>query len=611
MIRYSKSFIIVFVILILSYPIAKTYETHHRHLPVFGLLIPAGSEKAISTELWLRAASEEGVPLQTVTYDGFANPFQTQAIESKAILIPDEVSQNASPTLISYLQEYVNLGGRLILVGDALMHDSNGRLKESLPAEVYFQFPHLEGRQGDTIQYSRDTIRITDEWKRKLQIPPGQYSPADAINAPFREFCTYQSLHAKYPHWKTETKPFTGTTLLDAGDGSLIAGIQKIGKGQALWINLPLSYLKRRTDGLLMHSFLRWISEDWLGLPRLLTVPNGVGGIVLNVHVDSNAALPFLTQLKNQGFFREGPFSIHVTAGPDTRSVGDGLGFNLIGSKESQNWIHYWLKQGHEVGSHGGWIHDYFGLNIKETESPEFVNYLEKNYQSILDVAKRAPVEYSAPLGNQPLWVNDWLRKKGYRSYYFVGDNGMGPTQNFRDLVFTDKDLWSFPIASYKQIASFEEAEDSKIPKKEMTTWLNDLTEYVVNRQAVRLFYFHPPGIRFYQDSLNQWLKINRKLAQAGRFKWYTMNGLSEFLSKRSNLSWAVNSLGDERQFELRVKSAPDLREMVWRFNKSAVKDLKVTFGKAQVKEHGDEFEIQSQNDESFSVRYEEVANAP
>jgi peptidoglycan/xylan/chitin deacetylase (PgdA/CDA1 family) len=390
----------------------------------------------------------------------------------------------------------------------------------------------------------------------------------------------------------------------------LIAGTKKIGKGEVLWINLPLSFLKRRTDGMLMHAFLRWISEDWLGLPRLLSVPNGKGGIVLNVHVDSNAALPYLDKLKNEGFFSDGPFSIHITAGPDAREPGDGLGFDLPKNKKSQEWVRYFIKHGHQVGSHGGWIHDYFGLHLTEKETPEFKDDLEKNYEAIKKAAGSAPVEYSAPLGNQPIWVNSWLRNRGYQSYYFVGDNGMGPTQNFRDTEFTDRGLWSFPVASYLQAASFEEADDQKIPEKEFTSWLIGLSHYVADHQNARLFYFHPPGIRFYVGALARWRKENRELIHQHRFEWYTMAGLTQFLNARTEVVWKIDALKVEHEFELSAKGCDKLHEMVWRFPKKTIKNVKVVSGHAQVTEKAQTIEVQPEDDHEIKVQYEEVQDA-
>ena len=605
----SKLGILASFALVFSYPAWKTYRTYHHPLPVFALLVPEQSKKALGTRIWLKAAEEEGAPLEIITEEDFIGPFQTSAEPPRAILIPDEVAQDASSTLIAYLQNYVNAGGKLILVGDALMHEPTGRLKESFPAEGYFQFPPILGRVGDTVQLHRDTLRITDEWKEKLQIPPGQYSPSEATAAPYREFCTYQKLHALYPHWQNDAKPFTGKKILEAGDGSLIAGIQKLNLGEVLWINLPLSYLKRRTDGLLMHSFLRWISEDWVGLPRLLPVPDGIGGLVLNVHVDSNAALPYLTILKDQGFFENGPFSIHITAGPDARNAHDKMGFNLLGNPTSQEWIRYFVKKGDQVGSHGGWIHDFFGLHVGEKETPEFVGHLEKNFEAIKKFSGHAPVEYSAPLGNQPIWVNAWLRKKGYRSYYFVGDNGMGPTQNFRDDEFTDEDLWSFPVASFQQIASFEEADQNKVPPAQMSRWLKALSEFVARDQLSRLFYFHPPGIQFYQGVLLTWMKETRALAKTGRFKWYTMDQLSTFLTRRSHIHWQILPIGDHF-LELDVASRIDLHKMVWRVSKNAVEEVEVLSGKVRIKEIGNELEIQPMDDLGIRVRYQEVPHA-
>jgi len=605
--RLSASWIYLLFLAALTYPLVRTFRSYHHSLPVLALLVPGGSENSITTQIWMKAAEEEGIPLERLTDEALLDPFQIGS-KPKAIIVPDDIARDASSTVVSYLQNYVNQGGRLVLVGDALMHDLNGRLKESFPAETYFGFPTLLGRQGDTLQLARDTIRITDEWKQKLRIPPGQYSPADSKQAcPFRELCTYQSLHSIYPHWKTDHTAYGGTRILEAGDGSLIAGLHPLEQGEVLWINLPLSFLKKRTDGLLMHSFLRWISEDWLGLPRLVSVPNGQGGIVLNVHVDSNAAIPYLTRLKDEGFFADGPFSIHVTAGPDTRRPHDGLGVNLLKNQKNQEWVRYWLKMGHSVGSHGGWIHDYFGLHVGETSTPEFVGYLEKNYAALKEVMKKPPSEYSAPIGHQPIWVNDWLSKKGYRSYYFVGDSGMGPTQNFRDETFTDEHLWSFPVSSYLQAASFEEAHNQKVSETHFTNWLKALSHYVSTYQSARLFYFHPPGIKFYPNALSDWRKENQKLIQAHRFQWYTMERLSRFLTNRSQIYWTLKPLRGKDTFELAIAGQNNLHEMVWRLPVKTAKNVRIVSGSGRIETLGPEFQIQPTDDKGLKVHYEEI----
>ena len=85
--RFNRWGVFAVALLTLSYPILKTYKTHHQYLPVFSLLIPGGAENEISTRLWLKAAEEVGVPLQTISYDDFTNPFQGEGARPMGILL--------------------------------------------------------------------------------------------------------------------------------------------------------------------------------------------------------------------------------------------------------------------------------------------------------------------------------------------------------------------------------------------------------------------------------------------------------------------------------------------------------------------------------------------
>ena len=54
-----------------------------------------------------------------------------------------------------------------------------------------------------------------------------------------------------------------------------------------------------------------------------MSVPDGVGGLVLNWHVDSNAAIKPLQEMSSWTLMQQGPYSIHITAGPDAGKAGD------------------------------------------------------------------------------------------------------------------------------------------------------------------------------------------------------------------------------------------------------------------------------------------------
>ena len=119
-----------------------------------------------------------------------------------------------------------------------------------------------------------------------------------------------------------------------------------------------------------------------------------------------------------------------LTAGPDTIAFGDNIGFDLLHNPRAQQYMQDFRKHGHSIGSHGGWIHDYYGLNVSETNKDTFLQYLKLNRDAIEAVVGPGEQrEYSAPVGNNPTWAVSWLEQQGVVGYYFVGDTGMGPTR--------------------------------------------------------------------------------------------------------------------------------------------------------------------------------------
>ncbi len=63
---------------------------------------------------------------------------------------------------------------------------------------------------------------------------------------------------------------FKGQVLATSPQAGLVTGLRTAGKGQVLFVNLPLTYLKvMRTDGLPMHGFLHYFAHQVLGLAQL------------------------------------------------------------------------------------------------------------------------------------------------------------------------------------------------------------------------------------------------------------------------------------------------------------------------------------------------------
>jgi peptidoglycan/xylan/chitin deacetylase (PgdA/CDA1 family) len=383
-----------------------------------------------------------------------------------------------------------------------------------------------------------------------------------------------------YPAFRTNDE-FDGKILLQSS-GGVAAGIRKDNLGQVMFVNLPLSYLESRTDGMLMHSFLRYFGVKMIGLPYLSSVPDGTGGLVFNWHIDAKSMAAPLQQLVAAGVFDRGPYSVHFTAGPDVDQAGDGKGLNVGHDPQTDRLIKELQQRGHAIGSHGGWIHNYFGEHISDDNEKEFAKYIEWNIDAIQKVTGKPVVEYSAPLGNQPQWVSHWLETKHIDSYYFAGDTGMGPTQVYRGTTRDGDNVWAFPIVHLGPYASLEEMGFANVNPQIVEQWLSNVADFVAEDRSARLIYTHPLGATKYIGALRQFLTHTDQLAAEHRFRWYTMSELADFMNARKKVDWSLlnKSAGI---VVLKVNSPDKLNGDTWIFPKTQYDKPKVRHGKVQV----------------------------
>jgi hypothetical protein len=520
------------------------------------LLVPDGTPFSDpKVTVWLDAGSEEGLHVVPVHDSEFLSPLWGES-KCAGLILPDSIHRQASDLLIATMHRFVAAGGKLMLVYDAGTFSlegayAAGRSRLSDLAGVDYA---LYDQLGDkTIQWSK--VRSTNVIVKQMDIPPGKYYPfvletgtsaakAGASISPGASFeielRRYKYGDLQYPGFVTSGK-YAGEVLFHSSHG-LVAGEQSYQNGTVLFVNLPLGYLKGNTDGLLLHAFLKYFASHTLSLPYLMPVPDGVGGLVLNWHIDSNAAIKPLEQMNSWSLLQQGPYSIHITAGPDAGKMGDGLGFDVDHNSISQDLIHKYLGLGYSIGSHGGWIHDYFSAHVETGNPKDLEVFLALNQEALQRVSKKPVAEYSAPNGNQPPWVTQWLEKHGFVAYYFTGDTGMGPTQGYRNGERESHHVWAFPILHLDRAAGFEEMSSESYSRSEIQRWLVAVTDFATDHRSVRLMYFHPPGILQYHDLIDRWMEQTARLQADGRFRWYTMTELANFLNSREQVKWKVSN---------------------------------------------------------------------
>ncbi|GAA4019968.1 hypothetical protein GCM10022212_15460 [Actimicrobium antarcticum] len=401
-----------------------------------------------------------------------------------------------------------------------------------------------------------------------------------------------------YPTFVTRGT-FAGTQLANSPQFGLVAGINPVGSGKVLFVNAPLTYLKGGADGMLMHGFLHYFANDMLKLPRLSTMPNARAGLTLNWHLCSNFTTD-MAQLTRQGVFTNGPFSIHITAGPDTIAFGDRLGWNLPLNTAAQTMLRNLQSQGHRIGNHGGWIHDYFGENASESNQATFQQYLDLNKNAVEAAIGRPTIEYAAPQGNTPSWAMNWLEQNGVVGTYYLGHTGMGPTRNYSDGVFKNPKLWINPVMPLGLYATFEEFIEYNIPKQNVIDWYKQMIDFSVQNRTNRLIYMHPNGAAEWSDVVLNMLAYAKTQKQAGKFAWYTIADIDNFMNARSKVGWneTVSATG-VRQYT--ATHPTNLARMSWIFPKTGFAKPLVTAGTATVSDGGDSWLVVASGGKTLS----------
>lgn len=549
------------------------------------LLVADGTSREL-THIWQQTALEEGIKLDIVSASQFVRARKIDQHAYAGIVVADTTHRRASNYLIDTLREYVQSGGKLMLVFDALTHDLNGAYPEAsarltdLTGVEYAMYDEF----GKDVITTRPVISTTDTVAR-IGVPPGRTEKLEPINYQNRIYdqwmTTYRYQELQYPVFQTGKVSSNTEVLMMTPERQVVASQRQHGLGRVLFVNLPLSLLKNSTDGLLMHDFLRYFSDEFVALPRLLSAPSGTGGLILNIHVDNGAAIKSLNTLQKMGVFEQGPYSIHFTAGPDVNQSGDGLGMDASRNVVTQQWIRYLQARGNAIGNHGGWIHNYFGTHVDENNRSDYEKFLSMNNDVMQKITGRPITEYSAPIGNHPMWVTDWLANHNGLTYYTTGNLGMGPTRTFRNNVMVDNKTWSIPITPFGRIASFEEAMFARQSAEPMTDWLLALANFVSTNRTIRQIYCHPIGVPYFADSMQSLLATTKALAEQHHFKWRTMSETALFMSRREAAVWNIAVNHD--QLELHASHRATLAELTWQIPDTLCKEPRLTAGKGTI----------------------------
>ena len=580
------------------------------------LLLPDGqSKKDVKASVWQDAAKEEGLAVITM-YDKEFIGAVAKGAKFSGVILPDQVHLRASNALIAAINNYVSQGGSVMLTYDFGLQTDTGFYAEKSRFGSMVGVDYAVG--GAKATFGPIVGMASTMWQ--LQIPPGktldyteklsinpfktQWTPGDnpasiepsavpqAISSYAYGIISYYSL--------ITTTDYSGTPLLVSPGYGLAAGITNHGKGRVLFVNIPLGYFASMTDAMLLRGFLYYFGVEMLQLPRLSGFPEGLGGLVLNFHCDALEAQDGIEELDKIGVWDRGRFSINITAGPDETNFGDDLGFDIPNNPVIQNWLKVLMAKGHAIGSHGGWIHNYYGSNANETNEADYLKYLILNVSAIKAVTNQRALEYSAPQGNNPHWAMAWLEKQGIVAYYYAGDAGCAPHRAYRDGAMGYPNMWAFSVTPFGIYAVWDEFDMHGVPEKDVAKWYYTLIDFVAKYQTVRLIYMHPPYASHHPAVLNKIFDRADLYTGKHRFRWYTMAELGQFENSRLKTNWNIVDKG-KGNFRFEATHPVSLETMAWLLPKISYKNKPViTAGKGTITSDADNWIVTAASGKSL-----------
>jgi hypothetical protein len=554
----------------------KTHVTKESQIAI--LINDSYSLNDDAVKVWTQAAKEEGIDLSVISSSDL---LRTDLTNNKSydkfagIIVPDSIHKKGGDALINKLKEYTNHGGKTMIVFDAITYENTGSFspgfffkgKAPLSDLVGIEYALYDKLSDKSI--SLQQIYGTPSVFESLQLPPGKYE-AEKDKYVIKTYGYEKAVYPTFVTGKILSNSFK--PLLTAGNGSIVASLNHYGKGNTFFLNIPATYLKARTDGAFLNGALYYFAHDLVKVPMLSRTPNNKGIGILNIHIDSNAAIRPLETLTKEKFFDNGPFSIHITAGPDCYDLNDKLGFNLDKNSTMQYLVKDWMNKKHAIGNHGGWAHNYFAAQASLKKSEKYKHLLDSNEKSVSSIIGKSTTEYSSPEGVTPIWVVDWLKEHKVKAYYFTGNIGMAPTKTFRDgkLVDDDNHIWSFPVATSGRAATFEEAFMYNKTEYEMGEWISNLIRFNIQQKTARLVYFHPPGAMPFMDAIYRMIDEANANKKAGLFEWRTMSNYADFLNKRELTKWNMVQKNDK--LFINLSNPQNLDEIVFKIPKMKYK---------------------------------------
>jgi len=480
---------------------------------------------------------EEGIPHEWVSTRELSLLSGSDAARRyRALVFPDGLAQSMPVELEDRVGEYLEAGGDVAVVYDPGVREPGGAFRAGGLLADLVGVEYLRYRQDPEAAYIEGNVHFVGPGTaRRWGIPSGKLYRGSVVGGYAYGSLTYPMANARATADDIE--------LLAVSEGVPVLSLRNVGPGSALWVNLPLGYLKAYSDDMPLRATLRSFLFEIARIPHLVSSPRGVGGLVIDWHIDSAIEWEGVPALIRNRLVRDDlRMQFDITAGPDRDAEGDGLGFDACGRGDEV--ARRLLRYG-ELGSHGGWAHNLFSERLADGEiGPEAAfELVERNDGCVASISGEPVRGYSAPNGvhPQPLMTRV-LERAGIIGYYYTGDTGSPPNRTFFDAQMVSPSVWAFPVMPNGVLASMGEMVKEGLGPREIERWLVDTLDYVVAERTIRLVYSHPydlftkpsgrPLPDAYRRAFGRFLSRVEALQSRGELTVATMDGYVAFLDR-------------------------------------------------------------------------------
>jgi hypothetical protein len=445
-----------------------------------------------------------------------------------ALVFPDGIDTQLPEEAVLDLQRYAAAGGTIAIVADAGTRTDDGSYRPGSLFAAVSGVNALLYQQLRAAAFTRGALHfVAPAAAARWNVPAGKLLGDD--------LSSYLYGPLSYPFARAA---IVGDHLrIDAVSGTTpLLTRRTVGAGEVAYIALPLGYLRGRSDGFPMTLLVSYLTSR-ASIPHLVAAPDGIGALIVNLHIDSSNEFLGIPNLRRRGLLRHAvPMEFDVTAGPDLQRVGDGLGFDACGG--GRPYLNSLLGFG-TIGSHGGWAHNLFAKNLEENRyTPAEVRALvDRNDRCLASVTGKPIRSYAAPVGVHPQpMMTQVLDDLGIAGYYYTGDTGAPAERPFFNGVLVSDKSWAFPIMPFGLAASIAEMRKAHMGAPVVEGWLDGTAAYAAQRHGIYLIYSHSYDLLAapYALAFGRFLDRVEALERAGTLRPIGMAAAADFMQRFS-----------------------------------------------------------------------------